>query len=439
MEDPGVALRRALHARPELRFAEHHTAARLREALESSGLTVTNGLARTGLLATYDTGRPGPAVLVRADMDAYPVTEQSGLPWASTTVGVSHACGHDVHMAVVATLMARLAVEPPGRGSVTAVFQPAEEIPYGEASGGREMVDALVTRGVSADAVLGLHCWPDLALGTVGVDAGIAMAAKRSFGIVVTGRSAHAATPSDGRDAILAAAQLVTGIHLAVQRARDPDELVSVNVGTIAGGASQSSLAARVELTGTIRTHSDEVMARLVGVVERVAEGAAREADLEVTVEWANEMPAVVNDPALARLALDLLGPRGRLMDRPALTTDDFALYRELAPSLYLKLGVTHPGNGPAAPLHSPFFRADDEAVAVGADALDMLVRHLLTDEGGDADAPVARRLSGDGSHPGGGGGPDEPQDRRGGARVDPSVQRAGGDPGGRRTRVGAG
>lgn len=373
-----VALRHRLHRHPELRFGEHATSALLKETVEAFGVEVLSGVAGTGLVASVGSSRTGPNVLVRADMDAYPVVEETGLPWASSVPGVSHACGHDIHMAVVVGLLSRFAADPPAAGALTAVFQPAEEIPYGQPSGGRAMVHALAAAGVSADAVLGLHCWPDLPVGAVGVDAGIAMAAKLSFAVTVEGRAAHAASPAEGRDAILAAAALITGVHLAGQRSVNPGETLAINIGTVTGGTSQSSLAARVDLTGTVRAHDDTVIERLVGVLERVAEGIAREWDVNMTLAWADQMPAVINAPELSGLALRLIGDRATRLTRPALTTDDFALYRELGPTLYLKLGVSAPDGSPSGPLHSSQFCAGDEAISIGVDALEVLTRHLL-------------------------------------------------------------
>ncbi|MER7168136.1 M20/M25/M40 family metallo-hydrolase, partial [Micromonospora sp. NPDC000207] len=167
--DELVRLRRQLHHHPELRFTEHETARLLADKLRPFG-RVQTGMAGTGLLLEVEGTNPGPKVLLRADMDAYPVQDAKTEPYASTNDGVCHACGHDVHMTVAYGVAARLAADPPPRGSVTVLFQPAEEIPFGEASGAAAVLADDALRGRRYDAVLGLHCWPDLPVGTLGVD-----------------------------------------------------------------------------------------------------------------------------------------------------------------------------------------------------------------------------------------------------------------------------
>jgi len=233
-------------------------------------------------------------------------------------------------------------------------------------------------------AVYGLHCWPQLEAGLIGIDRGPAMAAKDAFGIDVRGRSAHAATPALGRDAILGAATAISALHAVVARERNPHELVAFNIGTIRGGQSQSALAESVSLTGTLRTHDELVRSRLKAVIERVTLACARAFDLEVSLTWANEMPAVLNAPELVALAHSSLSTSGFSvvsMDHPPLTTDDFSLLGALGPSLYLKLGVTEPGATSVSPLHTASFDVDESCLPVAVDALEVLVRRTLSEE----------------------------------------------------------
>jgi amidohydrolase len=372
-----VRLRRQLHRHPELRFTERRTAALLAERLAPIA-RVHTGVAGTGLVAEIDGQAPGPSVLLRADMDAYPVQDVKEVPWASENPGVCHACGHDVHMTVVAGVAARLAADPPARGSVTLLYQPAEEIPFGEASGAAAALADEALRGRRFDAVLGLHCWPDLPAGTVGVDRATAMAAKDAFRIEVLGRAAHAATPALGRDAILGLAGIVNLLHAGVARSRNPHELVAFNIGTISGGASQSQVAERAEATGTLRTHDEAVRDRLKEVIERIARQQAAALDLGLRFTWANEMPPVRNAASLVGLAHAELPAVVEVADltEPPLTTDDFALLDALGPSLYVKLGVT--GERGGAPLHSGAFDVDERCIDAGVAALDRLTRAVL-------------------------------------------------------------
>jgi amidohydrolase len=268
---------------------------------------------------------------------------------------------------------------------VAVIFQPAEEIPFGAESGASVVLSHPAVRDVRPRAVIGVHCWPQLPAGSIGVETRLAMAAKDAFEITVRGASAHVATPAHGRDAILAAGVLVTTLHAAVARRRDPHEQVALNVGTIHGGTSQSALASEVTVSGTIRTHDETVRATLRSVIESVVAGTGLQFDTEVTLRWANEMPAVVNDPTLVTLARMSLPDVAQVVDLDLgpMTSDDFALYSTLAPSLYLKLGVASPGGAPAAPLHSGSFDVDERCIDVGVAALVRLGLALLADSEG--------------------------------------------------------
>lgn len=378
-----VAFRRDLHKHPELRFEEHRTSGKVAALLAEAGWIVTKDPESTGLVVTDPEADETDQVLIRADLDAYPVNDAKSTDYASTNPGVTHACGHDVHTSAVVGLALRVRQNPELRRRVSFIFQPAEEIPYGQASGAQRMLDAGLLRD-RYRAVLGLHCWPQLEAGWIGLDQGPAMAAKDAFGIEVRGRSAHAATPALGRDAILGASTIVSALHAGVARERNPHELVAFNVGTIEGGQSQSALAELVTLTGTLRTHDEEVRSRLKAVIERVTASAAAAFDLSVTLTWANEMPAVVNTGELVALAHEALTDRGisvASIDSPPLTTDDFSLLGALGPSLYMKLGVTPPNASVIAPLHTAAFDVDESCLTTAVDALEAILVKVLADD----------------------------------------------------------
>lgn len=372
-----VDLRRDIHRRPELRFEERRTAALLEDRLIASGFeVVTRGIGGTGLVATLGRGRPH--VVLRADMDALPIAEESSAEYRSLHDDAAHACGHDVHMTVVCAAAANLAADPPD-GRVTVLMQPAEEIPFGATSGAAAVLDSGAIDFDTVDAVLGLHCWPWLPVGAIGVDAGAAMASKDAFQVRMRGRSSHAASPADGRDAILALSQAVTAMHALVHRERRPLDQLAFNVGTFDARFGQSVVAGEAVAVGTVRTLDEDLRGRVVAVIERVAGGTALAHGCEAEVTWANEMPAVMNDARLVDLAMGALaatpGVDVGVMDSPPMTTDDFALYAERAPGLYLKLGTA---NGPVVPLHNPSFDVDERAIWVGAMALETLARRLL-------------------------------------------------------------
>jgi amidohydrolase len=379
-----IELRRELHRHPELRFEEHRTAALVAERVAAAGWQVRSGIATTGVLATREGPEPGPHLLLRADMDALPVGDPKSVPYASRVPGVAHACGHDAHVAILVGVAERLAREALPAGRVSLVFQPGEERPFGEPSGAQAMLEDGLLDGRRPTAVLALHCWPYLPAGSIGIDERIAMAGKDAFRIELLGHPAHAASPSRGRDAILAAAQVVTGLHQAFARALDARDTAALNVGTLRGGTSQSVVAANAELTGTIRTVEAEVRSRLRETVERVAAAGAAMAGVGHTLTWSDAMPAIQNDPRLVRCAhevgSDLLGSdRTVRLPEPPMTADDFALFAELAPALYLKLGVRGDPGGPGgAALHDGAFDIDERALGVGVAVLHELTLRLL-------------------------------------------------------------
>ncbi|MFH5822882.1 M20 family metallopeptidase [Georgenia sp. AZ-5] len=382
-----IALRRDLHRHPELRFEEIRTASMVADYLQEFGLEAET-VAVTGLVARLRASRPGPHVLLRADMDALPTPDLTAAEYASHKPGVAHACGHDVHTTVVAGVAEALARRPLQKGRVTFVFQPAEEIPFGETSGGAAVLETGVLDDV--DVVLSLHCWPALPVGTIGVDQDVAMATKHAFKISVHGSGAHAATPSRGKDAVLAASSIVLGLNVLLGRETDSGARAALNVGTIAGGRSQSIVAPNAELTGTIRSVDQGVGLRLRDAVERVAAGTAAAVGVEAVVDWKNEMPAVRNDPGLVRRAIEVLAAHPVLalevLDDPPMTADDFALYAERRPGLYLKLGVRSPdGTLGSRSLHDGRFDVDENALEAGVLGLVALIDDLLEHGWGDA------------------------------------------------------
>lgn len=381
-----VALRRDLHRHPELRFAEQRTASVLADRMTAAGFQVQTGVAGTGVVASLGDRSARPHVLLRADMDALPVVDLKTADYRSTMPGVTHACGHDVHMAAVVGAAERLAADGLPAGRLTIVFQPAEEIPFGEPSGGRALVETGVLEDPPVDAALSLHCWPSLPVGTIGLDPSVAMGAKDAFRVRIVGRGAHAATPSRGRDAILAASLMVVALHHLLAREINTDEQAALNVGTIRGGASQSVVPSSVEITGTLRTLDAAVRARLRGAIERTVNGTSAMSGTTVDLEWANEMPPVVNDPRLVRRARRVLADvpsvqAVRMLDHPPMTVDDFAVYAERVPALYMKLGICAGEDPDACPsLHNGRFDVDERAIAIAADAMASLARDLLAD-----------------------------------------------------------
>ncbi|ATD66431.1 N-acyl-L-amino acid amidohydrolase [Luteimonas chenhongjianii] len=384
-----VDWRRDFHQHPELGNRETRTAARVAEHLRSLGLEPTTGVAHTGVTAVLKGGRPGPRIALRADMDALPVTEQTGLPFASTatatyrgeTTGVMHACGHDAHVAILMGVAeALVGMREQLAGEVLFVFQPAEEgPPDGEDGGASMMLAEGVFRDFRPEAVFGLHVFSTLQAGQLGVRGGPLMAASDRFAIKVTGRQTHGSRPWGGIDPIVAAADLIGSAQSIVSRRTDISALPAVvTFGAIKGGIRYNIIPDSVELVGTIRTFDEsvrnDIFADLKNVAAHVA--AAHGATVDAQVPDTTGNPVTVNDPALtARLlpSLQAVAGAGNVVETPLnMGAEDFAYYAKEVPAMFFFVGATAAGKDPAtAPSnHSPQFDLDESALDLGLRAM---------------------------------------------------------------------
>jgi amidohydrolase len=360
-----VELRRDLHRHPELSWEEVRTPRRVAEYLEGSGLEL-RPVARTGLLASA-AGPAGRTVLLRADMDALPLQEQSSAPWASTVPGVMHACGHDGHVAIAATA-ARLLRGRRLPGSARVVFQPAEE---GE-GGAQAVIADGVLEGV--DCVLGLHIWNELPVGTLGVKEGPLMAAVDRLKIVVHGRGGHGGKPHRSADPVVAAAHVVTALQTVVAREVSPQQAAVVTIGAIHGGQAFNVIPDEVTLTGTIRTFDAALRRSMPERIHRIAEGVAGGLQCRAEVEVRAGNPPVINDGRVAELArraaLRVVGEKGVVVPEPTMGGEDMALYFEKVPGCFVFVGSANPERGFDQPHHSPRFDFDEQALAIGCEFL---------------------------------------------------------------------
>jgi hippurate hydrolase len=355
-----VAIRRELHRHPELMHAEHRTAATVRGELDRLGIPWT-ACAGTGTLARLAAGRPGRHLAFRADLDALPLTEETGLAHASTVPGCMHACGHDGHtaslLATAAWFKAREADLP---GPVTLLFQPAEEGGHGA----RLMIDGGALAGI--DAIFGYHNWPGLPAGTAACPAGPVMAANGEWNATITGRGGHAAAPHDCIDPILAGAHFVSMAQQLVSRVAKPQEAAVVSVTCFHAGTADNIIPERAELVGTVRAGStarrDELARRLEGILA----AACAPSGAVPAFHYAPTYPATVNHPAEAARAQAAIG-RVLGSDRlvhdglPLMGAEDFSYYLERIPGAYLLLGSGEGDHPPAC--HSPRFDFDDRLI----------------------------------------------------------------------------
>jgi amidohydrolase len=362
-----VAWRRDFHQYPELGFQERRTAGLVAAHLRQLGLEVRTGIGRTGVVALVEGRGPGPTVLLRFDMDALPVAEATGLPFASRHEGVMHACGHDGHTAIgmaVAQMLVETAAHWPGR--VKLLFQPAEEGLGGAA--------ATIADGVLADPppdlAFGLHLWNALPVGQVVAQSGPLMAAADRFTLIITGRGGHGGMPHTTVDAVLVASQAVTLLQSIVSRNLPPQEAAVLSVGSFHAGDAFNVIAETAVLTGTLRTLQSDVRATLIRRMEEMLDGLVRAHGASYTLELADHTPALVNDPEATRLAAaaaaTVVAPAQLTTIAPLMVAEDMAEFLRRVPGCYLLVGA-RPDAATVGPHHSPRFDLAEEALPLAA------------------------------------------------------------------------
>ncbi len=366
-----ITWRRTIHQHPERSFHEHRTARYVAEALQGMGIDVHTGIGITGVVGRLSSdpgGRDTPTIALRADMDALPIQEETGLPFASQSPGTMHACGHDAHVACLLGAAALLSETPPPSGEVRFLFQPSEETVDAESKGGAvRMIDDGAMDGV--DAVAGLHTWPEVLAGQVSLSPGPQMAAAGKFRVEIRGKGGHGAAPHQTVDPIVLAAQAVVALQMVVSRRLDPIDAGVVTIGTVHGGTQDNIIPESVVLTGTLRSLGGEVYDQLVREIRQTLEVVrALGGDFDVT--FTTGYPVTNNDPALTALvtqvAQDLLGERAVIPAKPVMKGEDFSLLAAQVPGCYIRLGTGFPGEPPRVH-HDPHFDLDERALPIGA------------------------------------------------------------------------
>jgi amidohydrolase len=375
MEAGLIEIRRDIHAHPELAFEEVRTAGVVARELARLGIEHKTGVAKTGVVGTIQGGRPGPTLAIRADMDALPIEERTGLPYASTAPGLMHACGHDIHTTTLLGVAAVLKeMAPQLAGTVRLLFQPAEEA----IGGAKVMIEEGALEGV--EMALGFHNSPDMAVGTFGYTRGPALAAADTFDIVVTGRSGHAAAPHTTVDPIVAAAHLVTQLQTVVSREVKPLQPVVVTVGVIAGGAAHNVIPDSCAVRGTVRTLHAEARDIAEAAIRRLAAGIAEGLRVECAVSYRRGVPAMVNDDRVIDPTIRAV--RAQLGDvvsenDPVMGAEDFALMAEVVPAFQLRIGSGAPGR--ADRLHNSGYQPDEACIGLGVQALSRAAMEMLS------------------------------------------------------------
>ncbi|CAH2604388.1 Amidohydrolase [Rhodovastum atsumiense] len=372
-----IAIRRDIHAHPELAFEEVRTAAVVARELTRLGIPHQTGIGRTGVVGLIEGGRPGPVLALRADMDALPIQEQTGLPWASRIEGKMHACGHDLHTTTligVAALLRQLA--PQLAGTVKLVFQPAEE-----AVGGMQaMLDDGLLDNPRIDLALGFHNAPNLPVGRFSYTRGPGLAAADTFAITVHGVSGHAAHPHSAIDPVVAAALLVTQLQTVVSREVDPMHPAVVTVGAIHGGEAANIIPDSVTFRGTVRTLHAPARNIAEAAIRRLCQGAEASLRVRCEIAYRREVPALVNDdrvidPTIAAIRRQL----GEVVEErgPIMGAEDLAVLLERVPGFQLRIGSGAPGR--ADRLHNSGYAPDEACIGIGVQAITRATLELLS------------------------------------------------------------
>jgi len=364
-----TALRRDLHRQPEVGFTEVKTAARIAGELRKLGCEVTEGVGRTGVIGVLRNGE-GPRIGLRSDMDALPMEEASNLPWRSEVPGVFHGCGHDGHMAMLVGAARALAETRAFRGTVTFIFQPAEE----GLGGSRAMLAEGLFERFPCDEIYALHNAPHHPKGHVAVSPGAAMAGADFFDITLRGRGGHGALPQTTRDPVVALGALIQAVQGIVGRNVDPLRSGVVSITRIRGGDAYNVIPGEASCGGTIRALDDETRALMRDRLRRIAEGVALAHEVEAEVDIRDIFTVLENSPGPARAVADcataLLGAERVSADCPPfMASEDFADMLRHVPGAYFWLGI---GDGPA--LHNPGYVFDDSVLPIGAAMMARLV-----------------------------------------------------------------
>jgi amidohydrolase len=377
-----IKTRRYLHMNPELGNREFDTSKLVASKLLSMGLSIQTGVAKTGVVGILKGKSEEITIGVRADMDALPIQEKTGLPYQSLNPGVMHACGHDIHTAVVlGTARVLTQMKDQIKGNIKFIFQPAEEGPPPNEDGGASlMIREGVLENPPVRAIFGLHVWPEAQVGQVMFSGGPIMAGADTFTMTIKGRSAHGARPQEGIDSIFLAGQAMMGIQAGLSRFLSTTEPAVVTIGKISGGSRPNIIAEKVSMEGTVRTLDKTSRFKVRQLIDRTLKGIVTPHNAEYSLDYRIGTPPLYNHPELASILqptlMEAAGAENVLSLSPQMTAEDFAAYAQIVPGFYFLLGVRSPDRSTAAPLHSPEFNPDERSITIGI----RVMCHLLLD-----------------------------------------------------------
>jgi len=361
-----IEIRRHFHSHPELSGQEYQTAAYIAGVLSSCGLRVQEGVGKTGVIGELTgSGKDDRILAIRTDMDALPITERTGLEYASLKTGVMHACGHDLHSTLgLGTAMILSQLEEQLPGMVRFLFQPAEEIAQG--------ADWMVKDGAMANVsgILGVHVFPSIEAGKIGIRHGALTAAADDLEITIIGESGHGARPHQAIDAIWIAAQVITTLQQAISRTHNPLRPVVLTIGQISGGRAANVIADRVNLVGTVRSLHPDTHAQLPDWIENIVANVCQTYGAKYEMNYQRRVPSVLNDFTLTQLVQRVTeaawgNSSVEILPEPSLGAEDFSMYLDHVPGMMFRLGVGHKERS-NHPLHHPQFEVDESAIITG-------------------------------------------------------------------------
>ncbi|HSF73643.1 MAG TPA: M20 family metallopeptidase [Microcoleus sp.] len=369
-----VEWRRLLHQRPELSFEENLTAQFVSQKLQEWGIDHETNIAKTGIVATIDSGKPGRVLAIRADMDALPIQEENEVDYRSQHDGIMHACGHDGHTAIALGTVYYLAKHKHSfSGKVKFIFQPAEEGP----GGAKPMIEAGVLKNPDVDAIVGLHLWNNLPLGTVGVRSGALMAAVEVFDCTIFGKGGHGAMPHQTVDSIVVTAQIVSALQAIVARNIDPIDSSVVTVGQFHAGHTHNVIADTAQIGGTVRYFNPAYQGYFAQRIEQVIAGICQSHGANYQLDYCSLYPPVINDSRIAELVRGVAEsvvetPAGIVPECQTMGSEDMSFFLQEVPGCYFFLGSANPEKNLAYPHHHPRFDFDETALGMG---VEMFVR----------------------------------------------------------------
>ncbi|BAU64809.1 amidohydrolase [Stanieria sp. NIES-3757] len=376
-----IEWRRTIHQKPELAFQEHLTAEFITQKLHEWGIEYQTGIAQTGIVATIKSDYPGKVLGIRADLDALPIQEANEVAYRSQHPGKMHACGHDGHIAIaLGTAYYLTQHRQDFQGTVKIIFQPAEEGP----GGAKPMIEAGVLKNPDVDAIIGLHLWNNLPLGTVGVRSGALMAAVECFRCTILGKGGHGAMPDQTIDSIVVSAQIVNALQTIVARNINPLDSAVVTVGELHAGTALNVIADTARLSGTVRYFNPALEQKIQQRIEEIIAGVCQSHGAKYELDYWQLYPPVINDTAMAELVRSVATkvvetPLGVVPECQTMGGEDMSFFLKEVPGCYFFVGAANPEKGLAYPHHHPRFDFDETALAMGVEMFVRCVEQFLS------------------------------------------------------------